>query len=70
MSFGFLDFFGRPTFVFENYKGTLKKKDITVDYELDTLSTLYKPIVLFGFIFSCLAVLIVVKRLRLEAFKE
>lgn len=31
-SFGYLDFFGRPTYVFENYNGQLKKKNITVDY--------------------------------------
>ncbi len=67
---GLLDFFGRPTFVFENYRESLKNKKITVDYELNTLSTVYKPILLFVIIFSLLAVVIIVKRFSFEAFKE
>jgi hypothetical protein len=31
-SYGYLDFIGRPTFEFTNYKGVLKNKEITVDY--------------------------------------
>jgi hypothetical protein len=39
-SYGYLDFIGRPTFEFANYKGVLKTKKITVDYDLDTISGL------------------------------
>ena len=41
-----------------------------MDYELDTLSTFYKPIIIFVAVFLLLAALIIVKRLNLEAFKE
>jgi hypothetical protein len=67
---GLFDFFGRPTYVFENYRESLKNKKITVDYELNTLSTVYKPILLFVMIFGLLAVVIIVKRFGFEAFKE
>ena len=56
--------------MFENYRESLKNKKITVDYELDTLSTIYKPILLFVIVFSLLAVVIIVKRFSFEAFKE
>jgi len=64
-SYGYLDFIGRPTFEFSHYKGVLKNKEITVDYELDTISALEKPIIIFVAIFCLLVISIIFKRVKL-----
>lgn len=69
MSFGYLDFSGRPTFTIENLKGLPKDQKLKVSYNYEYLSLFKKPLIVFGAIFSILVLLIVVKRLNMSAFE-
>lgn len=70
VSFGYLDYTGRPTFTVENLRGNFKNQMLKVNYDLDTSSILKKPLIVFGAIFSILVLLIVVKRLNMSAFED
>lgn len=70
VSFGYLDYSGRPTYTVENLKGQIKNKMLKVNYDLDQASILKKPLIVFGAIFSILVLLIVVKRLNMSAFED
>jgi hypothetical protein len=68
ISFGYLDFAGRPTFTVENLRGLFKDQKLKVSYTSDYLSIFKKPIIVFGAIFSILILFIVLKRLNMSAF--
>ena len=70
VSFGYLDFTGRPTFKVNDLKGSFENKKLTVTYDQDPFAILKKPFCLFGAIFSVLILIIVVKRLNFSAFEE
>lgn len=70
VSFGYLDFAGRPTFTVQDLKGSFKDQKLKVTYEFDNSSLFRKPLTVFVAIFSILSLLIVVKRLNMSAFEE
>lgn len=70
VSFGYLDFTGRPTFIVENLKGLFKDQKLKVTYNYDYFLIFKKPLLVFAAIFSILILLVVVKRLNMSAFEE
>lgn len=70
VSFGYLDFTGRPSFKINDLKGSFDQKKLTVTYDQNPSAILKKPFYLFGAIFSVLILIIVVKRLNFSAFED
>lgn len=68
ISFGYLDFTGRPTFTIDNLKGIFKDQKLKVSYNFDYTSIFKKPILVFGAIFSVLILFVILKRLNMSAF--
>ena len=70
VSFGYLDFTGRPTFTVDNLKGLLKDHKLRVTYNYEYVSIFKKPLLVFGAIFSILILVVVAKRLNMSAFED
>ena len=70
VSFGYLDFTGRPTFTVDNLKGLLKDHKLRVTYNYEYVSIFKKPLLIFGAIFSILVLVVIVKRLNMSAFEH
>lgn len=65
---GYLDFNGRPTYVINNYRGTIKDKEVQVFYDYSPTNVYLKPISLFVIILVVLLSTIFASRFKLEAF--
>ena len=70
LSFSYLDFEGRPTFTIENLDDMEPDRMIDIEYELDNLSIMKKPLLVFGTFFSLMLIVIALNRIKLEAFEE
>ena len=70
ISFGYLDFEGRPTFTITNLQQMNSDTPMTIYYEFDNIKILKKPALIFGTIFVFLLLSILVNRVKLEAFSE
>ena len=70
VSFGYLDFEGRPTYKIDDMRGIFDGQQITVTYDQNTIALLKKPLYVFATIFSMLMLIIIVKRLNFSAFEE
>lgn len=70
ISFGYLDFSGRPTYKINHLKGLFDNKKLTVTYDQNPTANLKKPFYIFGAISFVLILIIVVKTLNFSAFEE
>jgi hypothetical protein len=70
LSFGILDFEGRPTYILNHQGGVLKDKLVRVSYKYNSSSSYKKPFIIFVAVFSLLCLSIFFKRFTLQAFSH
>lgn len=70
LSFGYLDFSGRPVYTVKGLNGIFEKKQIKVQYNYEATGIFKKPFYIFGAISSLLMLVVIVKRLNFSAFEE
>ena len=69
-SYSYLDFVGRPSYTIQDLKSLETDRIIEIQYELDNLSIVKKPLIIFGVLFSLMLAGIILNRLKLEAFED
>jgi oligosaccharyltransferase complex subunit alpha (ribophorin I) len=70
-TYAFLDFSGKPTLVLEKaYTLDYHRKNIEIFYTLESTSILYKPLILSGYVFTGLVLMILSFRLDLNLEKN
>ena len=65
LSFSYLDFVGRPVYTIEDLNTLETDRIIEIEYELDQLSIVKKPLIIFGILFSVMLAGIVLNRIKL-----